>query len=282
MDQEIILGCHLSISKGFKAAAEIANSIGANTFQFFTRNPRGGRAKALDPKDIKGLKQIMSENNFGPLSAHGSYTMNLCSNKEDVRDFASRIIIDDMLRLRELPENTVYVFHPGSHVGQGVEEGIEYIIRGLKDAVDVYPEANIALEGMTGKGSEIGFKFEHIKNIIDGVGKGNLGICLDTCHLYSAGYDIVNDLEGVISEIDDTIGKERIMAVHLNDSMTEMGSNKDRHEKLGEGSIGIDALVRFASHPALKGRPINLETPNEIDGYEREIKLVRELIRKSC
>lgn len=273
------IGCHLSITKGFKSAAQTAQSIGANTFQFFTRNPRGGRARDINPEDITALRKIMTENNFGPLFAHGSYTMNLSSDKPDVREFASMILNDDMNRLAVIPEDTIYVFHPGSHVGQGVEEGIEFIVEALKEAVKINPYANIALEGMSGKGTEIGYRFEHLKDIIDGVGHDNIGICIDTCHMYSAGYDIVDKPDEVIAEIDRLIGLHKVKAIHLNDSMTELGSRKDRHAKLGEGTIGVDAVVDFITKPELIGKPLNLETPNELDGYEAEIKLIRERVK---
>lgn len=269
------LGCHLSITKGFKAAAETAVSIGANSFQFFTRNPRGGRAKDIDPQDIIQLREIMKRYEFGPLFAHGSYTMNLSSDKEDVREFANMILIDDMKRLMQLPEDTIYVFHPGSHVGQGSEKGIEFIVDGLKEAVKVNPHANIALEGMSGKGTEIGYRFEELKEIIDGVGHDSIGICIDTCHMYSAGYDIVCQPEDVIDEINSIIGLNKLRAIHLNDSMTELGSRKDRHAKLGEGLIGVDALIKFITKPELANKPLNLETPNELDGYKDEIELIR-------
>ena len=220
----------------------------------------------------------MQEHSFGPLFAHGSYTMNLCSDKPDVREFASMILNDDMKRLAMLPEDTIYVFHPGSHVGQGEEKGIEYIILALKEAVKINPYANIALEGMSGKGTEIGYRFEHLKDIIDGVGTNNIGICIDTCHMYSAGYDIVAKPDEVIAEIDRIIGINNVKAIHLNDSMTELGSRKDRHAKLGEGNIGIEAIVDFITKPALIEKPLNLETPNELDGYETEIKLMRERV----
>lgn len=269
------LGCHLSITKGFKSAAETAVSIGANSFQFFTRNPRGGRAKEIDPKDIIGLREIMETYEFGPLFAHGSYTMNLSSDKEDVREFANMVLMDDMRRLAQLPENTIYVFHPGSHVGQGAEVGIQFIVDALKEAVKVNPHANIALEGMSGKGTEIGYRFEQLKDIIDGVGHESIGICIDTCHMYSAGYDIVSQPDDVISQIDAIVGINKLRAIHLNDTMTELGSRKDRHAKLGEGLIGVDALVNFITKPELANKPLNLETPNEIDGYKAEIELIR-------
>lgn len=269
------IGCHLSVSKGFKKACEDALSIGANTFQFFTRNPRGGRAKALDENDLQAMKELMDEHNFSYHFAHGSYTMNLCSNKEETREFAKGIFKDDLERLKQI-ERAVYVFHPGSHVKQGPDQGIEYIVEALNDAIGPDNDTWILLEGMSGKGTEIGRNMEELKRIIDGVTYNEkMGVCLDTCHLYSSGYDIVNDLDGVIDEIDKLIGLERVKAVHLNDSKMPFASNKDRHEVIGEGTIGFDALVNFINHPKLKGMTFNLETPNELDGYKKEIELMR-------
>ncbi|MDO5690752.1 MAG: deoxyribonuclease IV [Tissierellia bacterium] len=270
------LGCHLSISKGFKTAAETAVSIGANTFQFFTRNPRGGRAKAIDPKDLIGLEAILEKHRFGPLFAHGSYTMNLASDKADVREFAKGILLDDMDRLAVLPPNTLYVFHPGSYVSGNPQTGMEWIVAALEEAVARNPKANICLEGMSGTGTEIGSEFEQLGAIIRGVTHNeNLGICLDTCHLYSAGYDIKGDLDGVLQQIDEYVGIDRVRMIHLNDSKAPLGSHKDRHEKLGEGTLGWDAIIAFITHPKLIGTPINLETPNEIEGYKEEIEEIR-------
>lgn len=269
------IGCHLSIAKGFAKAAQQAVDIGGNTFQFFTRNPRGGKAKALDPKDIEKLSIIMEEHKFAPLFAHGSYTMNLCSDKEDIREFAKGILKDDLVRLSQLPK-AYYIFHPGSHVKQGSEKGIEFIIEALNEAITEEIDITILLEGMSGKGTEIGRNFEEIATIIQGVKHNkNLGICIDTCHLYSAGYDIVNDLDGVLKQIDDTIGLDRLKAIHLNDSKTEFASNKDRHEVIGEGSIGDEAIIRIINHPLLRELTFNLETPNELDGYKMEIEYLK-------
>lgn len=269
------IGCHLSISKGFYKAALDAISIGANTFQFFTRNPRGGKAKDLDPEDIKKLKEIMTEYDFAPLFAHGAYTMNLASKSEKTREFGKMILKDDLNRLKEIG-NSYYIFHPGSHVGQGSEKGIELIVEALNEAIDEDNEIVILLEGMSGKGTEIGRNMEELKAIIDGVKyNDNLGICIDTCHLYSSGYDIVNDLDGVLEEIENIIGLDRVKAVHLNDSKVEFASNKDRHEIIGEGTIGMDAIINIINHPKLRNLPFNLETPNELEGYKREIEILR-------
>lgn len=269
------IGCHLSISNGFHKAAQEAVSIGANTFQFFTRNPRGGKAKDLDPKDIEGLKKIIEEYDFAPLFAHGAYTMNLASKSENTREFARMILKDDLIRLKEI-SNSYYVFHPGSHVGQGSERGIELIVDALNDAIDKDNDTIILLEGMSGKGTEIGRNMEELKAIIDGVKyNDNLGICIDTCHLYSSGYDIVSNLDGVLDEIDRTVGLDRVKAVHLNDSKTEFASNKDRHEVIGGGTIGKDAIIDIINHPKLRNLPFNLETPNELEGYKKEIEFLR-------
>ena len=271
------IGCHLSISKGFYEAGLQAVKIGANTFQFFTRNPRGGKAKEIDVEDVKKLSKLMEENNFKPIFAHASYTMNLCSNKPEVREFAKKILKDDLERLKIIP-NSYYIFHPGSHVGQGAERGIGYIIEALNEAVVENNDIVILLEGMSGKGTEIGRNMEELKTIIEGVKYNkNIGVCLDTCHLYSSGYDIVNDLDGVIQNIDETIGFERVKAIHLNDSKTEFASNKDRHELIGEGTIGMDAIINIIRHPRLRNLPFNLETPNDINGHKKEIETLRNL-----
>jgi len=269
------IGCHLSVSSGYYKAGLQILELGGNTFQFFTRNPRGGNAKALDLADLEKLETLMKEQNFGKLFAHGSYTMNLCSNKEETRDYAKMILKDDLIRLSKIP-NAVYVFHPGSHVKQGVDVGIEFIIEALNEAVSVDNTVEICLEGMSGKGTEIGRNFEELSRIIEGVTHNeHMGVCIDTCHLYSAGYDIVNDLDGVIEEFDRVIGLNRLKAVHLNDSKMPFASNKDRHEKIGEGTIGLDALIGVVNHPKLKHLSFNLETPNEFEGYEKEILLLK-------
>ncbi len=269
------IGCHLSISNGFYKAAQNAVFIGANTFQFFTRNPRGGKAKELDPEDMRKLKEIMEEHDFAPLFAHGAYTMNLASKSEKTREFGKMILKDDLIRVKEI-SNTYYIFHPGSHVGQGSDKGIELIIEALNEAIDEDNDTIILLEGMSGKGTEIGRNMEELKAIIDGVKHNdNLGICIDSCHLYSSGYDIVNDLDGVLEEIDRVVGLDRLKAVHLNDSKVEFGSNKDRHEVIGKGTIGKDAIINMITHPKLRELPFNLETPNELEGYEKEIRMLR-------
>lgn len=273
------IGCHLSVSKGLYSAALDAISIGANTFQFFTRNPRGGKAKEIDMEDINKLKQIMEEYKFAPIFAHGAYTMNLASNKKETREFANMILKDDLERLKLIP-NTYYIFHPGSHVGQGSETGIELIVNALNEAIDENNNTIVLLEGMSGKGTEIGRSMEELKAIIDGVNYNeNLGICIDSCHLYSSGYDIVNDLDGVLEEIDKIIGLDRVKAVHLNDSKVEFNSNKDRHEVIGEGTIGLEAIINIINHPLLRNLPFNLETPNELDGYKKEIEMLRKEYR---
>lgn len=271
----LIIGSHLSIANGLYSAVLDAISIGANTFQFFTRNPRGGKARDLDIVEINRACKLMKEYGFGPIVAHGSYTMNLASEKKQTREFAKMILKDDLERIKLIP-NAYYVFHPGSHVGQGIEKGIDLIVEALNEAIDENNNTVILLEGMSGKGTEIGGNLKELKEIIDGVKYNkNIGICIDTCHLYSAGYDIVNDLDGVIKEIDDIIGLERLKAVHLNDSKTEFNSRKDRHEVIGKGKIGLEAIVNVINHPSLKGLPFNLETPNDLEDYKKEIEILR-------
>lgn len=273
------IGCHLSISKGYYKTAQEAISIGANTFQFFPRNPRGGRAKDLDLEDIEKLKKLMKDHSFAPLFVHGAYTMNLASDKERVREFAKGILKDDLDRVEKIT-NSYYIFHPGSHVGQGVERGIELIVYALNEIIGQDNNINILLEGMSGKGTEIGRSIEELKAIIDGVKHNkNLGICIDTCHLYSSGYDIVNDLDGVLKEIDNLVGIERLKAVHLNDSKVEFASNKDRHEIIGEGSIGRDTIIKIINHPLLRDLPFNLETPNDVEGHKEEITFLRSVYK---
>lgn len=273
------IGCHLSISKGLYRAAEIARSIDANTFQFFTRNPRGGKAKALDIDEINRLGEFRRENEFAPLFAHAAYTMNLASKSEKTREFGRMILKDDLERVRAIG-NTYYVFHPGSHVGQGAEKGIELIVQALNEAIEEDNDTIILLEGMSGKGTEIGRNMKELKMIIDGVEYNEkLGIIIDTCHLYSAGYDIKNDLDGVLDEIDRIVGLDRLYAVHLNDTKVEFSSNKDRHEVIGEGLLGLDAIVDIINHPHLKDLPFNLETPNEPEDHKDEIKLLRKEYR---
>lgn len=272
----LYLGCHLSIANGFEAAAKEAVSIGANTFQFFTRNPRGGSAKDLNDLDLTAYKEIAQEYHFGPLLAHAPYTMNLASAKENVREFALEVLHDDYERVKRIG-NARYLFHPGSHVGQGVEQGIEFIVSALNSILKDDEGPWIMLEGMTGKGTEIGFAFDELRQIIQGVNHSQrLGVCLDTCHLHSAGYDIVNSLPEVLAEFDTKIGLHKVKGVHINDNMNTFNSRKDRHAKLGEGSIGTEAIVKFIK--AFPGLPFNLETPNELDGYASEIKLLRSLV----
>jgi len=269
------IGCHLSISKGFYFAGKQAAEIGANTFQYFTRNPRGGGRRELDQEDVKKLHDLVSDYKFAPLFAHAPYTMNLCSDKEEVRTFAKNVLKQDIERLKYLPKS-YYIFHPGSHVGQGADCGIDYIVKALNEVIDEDNDITVLLEGMSGKGSEVGKNFEELKAIIDGVKYNKkLGVCLDTCHLHSAGYDIVNDLDKVLDEIDKLIGFDRVLGVHLNDNKNSLASFKDRHEVIGEGSIGLESIIKFINHPRIKNLTFNLETPNELDGYKREIELLR-------
>lgn len=275
------IGCHLSISQGFTKAGEVAVSIGANTFQFFTRNPRGGNAKALDTEDIEGLKRIMEDYDFGPILAHAPYTLNMASYKEDTWNFAKMAFKDDLQRLETIP-CSLYNFHPGSHTGKGVEYGIERIATVLNEIITGNESTIILLEGMSGKGTEIGSTFEELRAIIDRVKHSELmGVCLDTCHLYSAGYDIVNDLDGVLESFDKIIGIDKLKAIHLNDSMTEFGSNKDRHAGIGEGTIGLEAIINIIKHPQLKDLPFFLETPYEPEGHKKEIETIKDVL-KSC
>ncbi len=272
----LYLGCHLSIAKGYYKAVQEAVSIGANTFQFFTRNPRGGNARALDEKDIAKASALMEEHAFGPLLAHAPYTMNLCSSKEDVRAFALGVLKEDVERMKYLPDAR-FLFHPGSHVGQGAEQGIAYIVDALNQTIRDDSGPMILLEGMSGKGSEVGSSFDELAQIIQGVSHSrNLGICIDTCHLHSAGYDIVNNLDGVLNEIEEKIGTGKIGGVHVNDNMNEFACHKDRHARIGEGTIGLSAICRVVAHEKLRGLPFNLETPNELPGYAAEIKMIRE------
>ena len=270
------IGCHLSASKGYAHMAKEAISINANTFQFFTRTPRGGTAKDISEKDIEEFNKIAKENNFTKILAHAPYTINICSANEDTRKFGIGTMKDDLRRMEYTPNN-LYNFHPGSHVNQGVEVGINLIIEALNDILKPDQTTTVLLETMAGKGSEIGRSFEEIKQIIDGVKLNEkLGVCLDTCHVYDAGYDIVNDLDGVLNKFDEIIGLDRLKAIHINDSKNPFSSHKDRHEKIGDGSIGLEAFVRIINHPKLKNLPFFLETPNELDGYANEIKILKE------
>ena len=269
------IGNHLSASKGYAAMGRMAVKLGANTFAFFTRNPRGGAAKAIDPADVEKLLELMREQQFGKLVAHAPYTMNLCAAKEDIRKFSKKMIADDLRRMEFTPGN-YYNFHPGSHVGQGADAGIEWIAEALNEVLTSEQTTTVLLETMAGKGSEVGRSFEELRAIIDRVELSDkLGICLDTCHVWDAGYDIAGDLDGVLEEFDHVIGLNRLCAVHFNDSMNDRGSHKDRHACIGEGKIGLDAMRRVATHPLLSDKPFILETPNDDEGYRREIALFR-------
>ena len=269
------IGCHLSSSKGFLAMGKTALSIGANTFQFFTRNPRGGKAKAVNPEDAAALVKLCLENNFAKLLAHAPYTMNPCAADEGLRDFARNVMEGDLEMLEYVPGN-LYNFHPGSHVKQGVEVGIEKISAMLNEVLHKDLHTTVLLETMAGKGSEVGRNFEELRAILDKVRLNEkMGVCLDTCHIFDGGYDIVNDLDGVLEEFDKVIGLERLHAIHLNDSLNVKGSHKDRHACIGAGNIGLEAMTRIINHPALRNLPFYLETPNELPGYANEIALLR-------
>jgi deoxyribonuclease-4 len=272
----LYVGCHLSASAGNVAMVETARSIGANTFAFFTRNPRGSKAKKEDPADAARAVKALQEYEFGKLVAHGAYTMNLCTADPEARAFAAEVLCDDLRRMALLPGN-YYNFHPGSHVGQGTEVGIGYIVEALKKAMEPEYPVTVLLETMAGKGSEIGGKFQELKDIMDGVGSDHIGVCLDSCHIHDGGYDIVHNLDGVLEEFDRIIGLDKLCALHLNDSKNPFASHKDRHECLGDGNLGIETFRAIVNHPALKNKPMILETPNELDGYAREIALLRSL-----
>lgn len=269
------IGCHLSAAMGYLHMGEEALSINANTFQFFTRNPRGSKAKELIPSDVEALNVLMKENEFAPILAHAPYTLNPCSADEHIREFAEMVMKDD-LRILSSVSNSQYNFHPGNHVGQGIEKGIELIVSHLNQTVTSEIETPVLIETMSGKGSEVGSRFEEIREIIDRIDRPEkIGVCMDSCHIFSAGYDIVNDLDGVIEEFDRVIGLERLKAIHLNDSKMPFDAKKDRHELIGKGLIGLDAIAAFINHPALKNLPFYLETPNDVAGYGEEIKLLR-------
>lgn len=275
----LTIGAHLSASKGYTAMLKQAVEIGANTFQFFTRNPRGGSAKAIDEKDVETFLQLMTENDFPVILAHAPYTLNCCSAKPETREFACNIFADDLKRMEYTP-NQLYNFHPGSHVGQGEDAGIELISGVLNSVLFENMTTTVLLETMAGKGSEIGKTFEELKAIIERVELSDkLGVCLDTCHVSDGGYDIVNELDRVLDEFDRTVGLERLKAIHLNDSKNPLGAHKDRHEKIGEGYIGIAAFERIINHSVLKDLPFYLETPNELDGYAKEIALLKSLYK---
>ena len=269
------IGCHLSSSKGFAAMGRQALELGADTFQFFTRNPRGSKAKDLDPSDAAALVSLLAEHRFAPIIAHAPYTLNLCGAEEANRQFARETMADDLRRLDHIP-GQYYNFHPGSHVGQGAEAGIAYIADGLNAILRPDQATTVLLETMAGKGSEVGGHFEELREILDRVELSEkMGVCLDTCHVSDAGYDLIGDLDGVLTEFDRVIGLDRLKALHLNDSKNPAGARKDRHERIGEGCIGLEALTRLVCHPALRDLPFCLETPNELPGYAAEIALMR-------
>ena len=272
----LYIGNHTSSSKGYAAMGRQIVKNGGNTFAFFTRNPRGGNAKAIDPADVAKFQEIAREHEFGKIVAHAPYTLNACAAKENLRDFAQNTFSDDLKRMEATPGN-YYNFHPGSHVGQGIEVGIQKIAEVLNAVLTEEQTTTVLLETMAGKGSEVGSHFQELRAIMDLVEKRDkLGICLDTCHVWDGGYDIVNDLDGVLTEFDRIIGLDHLKAIHLNDSLNPLGSHKDRHARIGEGQIGLDALVRVIRHPALDGKPFILETPNDDEGWTREIVLLRE------
>ena len=276
-DRILNIGCHLTSSRGYLHMGEEALSIGANTFQYFSRNPRGGSVKPFDPEDAAALVALMEVHHFAPVLTHAPYTLNPCAAAEHTLDFAHRALREDLERLEHFP-NALYNLHPGSHVGQGIEMGIQRIAESLNGAMFDGMRTTVLLETMAGKGSEVGGRFEELRAIIDRVERGgNIGVCLDTCHVFDGGYDIVNDLDGVLDEFDRVIGIGRLRAIHLNDSKNPLRSRKDRHEKIGDGQIGLEAITRIINHPALRDLPFYLETPNELDGYQREIELLRSL-----
>ena len=271
------IGSHISAAKGYEAMGKQALKLGANTFAFFTRNPRGGKAKEIDPADVDRFLQTAQKNSFGKLVAHAPYTMNACAAKEDIRSFAKEMMTDDLARMEYTPGN-YYNFHPGSHVGQGSEAGIQMIAGLLNEVLRPEQTTTVLLETMAGKGSEVGRSFEELRAILDLVGlREKMGVCLDTCHVWDGGYDIVNHLDDVIGEFDEVIGLQHLKAIHLNDSMNPLGSHKDRHEKIGQGQIGIEAMERIINHPKLQGIPMILETPNDDKGWTEEIAMLREL-----
>lgn len=271
----LYLGCHLSNAKGYAAAGRVALSIGANTFQFFTRNPRGGSAKAIDPADAAALNALCRDNHFGTLVAHAPYTLNPCSADSKVRDFAYRCFAEDLARMEAFP-NQVYNFHPGSHTGQGIDEGIRLTAELLNDVLTKEQSTTVLIETMSGGGSEIGGRFEQIADLLSRIRlQEKIGVCLDTCHIFAAGYDVKNDLEGVLAQFDHIIGLKRLRALHLNDSLFDLGCGKDRHARIGEGFIGLEAMRTLAHHPVFAGLPMILETPNEPKEHGDEIKLLR-------
>jgi deoxyribonuclease-4 len=274
------IGCHLSSSKGFLHMGKEAVAIGANTFQFFTRNPRGSKAKEIDEKDVQAYLEYAAEHDIAQILAHAPYTLNPCSKDQKTREFALMTMEDDLRRMEYVPGNC-YNFHPGSHVGQGPEEGIRMIAETLNKILKEEQRTTVLLETMSGKGTEVGRNFEQLKEILDRTElKSHMGVCLDTCHVYDAGYDIVTKLDQVVDEFDRIIGLDYLKAIHMNDSKNPFESHKDRHEKIGEGALGIEAFEAIVNHPKLKGIPIYLEKPNELEGYEREIRMLRELERE--
>lgn len=273
----IYIGSHISAAKGYEAMGKQALKLGANTFAFFTRNPRGGKAKEIDPVDVEKFLALAKEHDFGKLVAHAPYTMNACAAKEDIRRFARETLEDDLKRMEFTPGN-YYNFHPGSHVGQGADVGIDLIAELLNEVLKPEQTTTVLLETMAGKGSEIGRNFQELQSILERVTlREKMGVCLDTCHIWDGGYDIVNDLEGVLAEFDQIIGLEHLKAIHMNDSMNSLGSHKDRHEKIGQGQIGLEAMERIINHPKLQGRPVILETPNDDEGWAKEIAMLRNL-----
>jgi len=276
-EQPLFLGCHLSNAKGYEAAGRVALSIGANTFQFFTRNPRGGGAKAIDPADATALNTLCRENHFGTLVAHAPYTLNPCSADAKVRDFAYRCFSEDIARMEAFP-NQVYNFHPGSHTGQGIETGIRLTAELLNDVLQPNQSTTVLIETMSGGGSEIGGMFEQIADLLGRIRRQDkMGVCLDTCHVFAAGYDVKNDFDGVLTRFDKIVGLQWLRALHLNDSLFDLGFGKDRHARIGEGFIGLEAMKRIAHHPAFAGLPMILETPNEPPEHGDEIRLLRSL-----
>jgi len=275
------IGCHLSVSKGFLAMGKDALKIDANTFQFFTRNPRGSKAKEIKPDDVQALLELMGQHQFAPVLAHAPYTLNACSADEKTRSFAAETMADDLARMELLPNN-LYNFHPGSHVGQGAEKGIEQIAAMLNSVLKPEQQTTVLLETMAGKGTEVGRTFEELRLILDSIElKEKIGICLDTCHVFDAGYDIVDSLDEVLARFDKIIGLDRLRAVHLNDSLNSLGSHKDRHARIGEGKIGLAAITCIINHPLLRNLPFYLETPNDLDGYAAEIKLLRSVYHQN-
>lgn len=277
----LTIGCHLSSAKGYEAMAKEAEKIQANTFQFFTRNPRGGNAKEIKEEDVRAYGERARKQGITRILAHAPYTLNACSEKESVRDFAFRAMKEDMERMEYTPGNC-YNFHPGSHVGQGIEMGITLISELLNEILTPSQTTTVLLETMAGKGSEVGRDFEELREILDRVTLSEkMGVCLDTCHVYDSGYDIVGDLDGVLTEFDRVIGLDKLKTIHLNDSMYGFESHKDRHARIGEGKIGLEAITRIINHPALRHLPFYLETPNDLEGYAREISMLKELYKES-